>query len=126
MCSLNKKARKTLYYNLAFAEANRFGLGSYHTMLLAYMVRRKMTHFDESIEVIIPKAQKWMGKNYSKKKHHLHLSTGRSMENLEMALEESDSIPEKLRDGKIISNTVIFLVKEVLDEVEGKNSYKYY
>lgn len=90
----------------------------YQRLLLTNMVYRKIRHPEEKVDKIIELVtEKTVPEQYQKyrKETRMHVSVKREIEALEQYLHECDNIPEELLSGQVISNTVKYYVKKVME-----------
>ena len=109
---------KNLYENVAMYCAD-LDLPYYPKLLLVNMVYRKIRHPEEKMDVIMHKIMKTTIPTFfqeHKRKEFMHISVKREMEMLERELHECSNIPDKLLNGKVISNTVNYYAERFRDE----------
>lgn len=107
---------KMLLYNTAREEVEKLSLDKYHTHFLVEMVVRKIRHPEEKMDKIAAKAMKEMRKNYSKK-DIVEVSAGKSLDQLESALNDSNSVPSEWLSGQTVSHVVKKLAGIVIDSI---------
>lgn len=91
----------------------------YQRLLLTNMVYRKVRHPEEKVDKIIELVtEKTVPEQYLRyrKEKRMHLSVEREIESLEQYLHECENIPnEELLNGHVVSNTVKYYVKKVME-----------
>ncbi len=107
---------KKLIYNVALSEAEKLKLDKYHTCFLAEMVVRKLRHPEEKMDKIASKVMKEMKKNYPKK-DLVEVSASKCLDQLEVALNDSDAVPTEWLVGQTVSHVVKKLAQIVFDQV---------
>lgn len=107
-----------LYESVAMYCAD-LDLPYYPKLLLVNMVYRNIRHPEEKMDVIMNKIMKSTVPTFfqkHKRKEFMHISVKREMEMLERELHECSNIPDKLLNGKVISNTVNYYAERFRDE----------
>ena len=108
---------KKLIFNVALAKVEELKLDKYHTYFLAEMVVRKLRHPEEKMDKIASKVMKEMKKNYPKK-NLVEVSAAKCLNQLEVALNDSDAVPAEWLSGQTVSHVVKKLVQIVFDELD--------
>ncbi len=109
---------KKLIYDAAFAEAKKFKIDCYNTKFLANMVLRKIRHPEEKMDVI---ATKVMHKLSIQNRKIVAVSSKKSLEQLQEKLDESDYVPEELKNGLAVSNVVKKLATEIIENLDEES-----
>lgn len=108
-------------YQKVIEVTNELELSYYPKLLLVSMIYRRLEHpsekMDKILEVVtstvVPKEfEKTLGKTYMK------LSVNKELETLEDALHECTNLPEELFQGLIISESVKYYAKKVIDTMD--------
>lgn len=111
------KEEEELIYNIALAETMNLKLDNYHTIFLAQMVLRRIKHPTEKMDKISSKTMKKMPKIY-KKKEIVEVSAAKCLDQLEAALDKSDSVPQEWMTGQIVSHVVKKLAQIVISQLD--------
>lgn len=99
-------------------------ISHYHRYLLVCMISRKLQHplekTDKIMELITSKSTLSDYKKSRGCKEYIKVSASRELDQLEEALHECDNLPgkengEELRRGHIVSNTVKYYAKKMMD-----------
>lgn len=108
---------KKLYQKI-LEEVNTLNLSFYHTLLLTEMIHRKINHpLEGTDEIIRIVTEKEVPDKYKKKKgkYPITVSVKKELEGLESVLDQSDKIPEEAKRGWIVSGSVNYLTKKVME-----------
>lgn len=110
--------QKEIIYNIALEEVLKLKLDNYHTIFLANMVLRKVRHPEEKMDKIAAKTMKKMLFIYEKK-NLVEISSDKCLDNLEEALNRSNSVPQEWLVGQEVSNVVKHLALMVIDKADA-------
>lgn len=110
---------KKLMFNAALEEVEKLKLDKYHTYFLAEMVVRKLRHPEEKMDKIASKVMKEMKKNYPKK-NLVEVSASKCLDQLEVALNDSNEVPTEWLSGQTVSHVVKKLAQIVFDELDSE------
>ena len=102
-------------YNVTLNEVLKLNLDSYHTIFLTNMVLRKMKHPEDKVDVIAGKVMKDMP-DLCDKKNIVQISKRKCLENLEAAIEGSNTVPTEWLTGQTVSQVVKGLAKRVISK----------
>ena len=108
---------KILLYTTVTEEVEKLKLDMYHMHFLVEMVVRKIRHPEEKMDKIATKAMKEMRKNY--KKNVVEVSAAKCLDQLEAALNDSNSVPTEWLSGQTVSHVVKKLAQIVFDELDS-------
>ena len=108
---------KQLMFNVALAKVQELELDKYHTYFLAEMVVRKLRHPEEKMDKSASKVMKIMKHNYPKK-GLVEVSASKCLNQLEVALNNSDAVPEEWLSGQTVSHVVKKLAQFVFDKLD--------
>lgn len=111
---------KTLLYDAATEEVKKLKLDKYHTRFLVEMVVRKLRHPEEKMDKIATRAMKEMSKNYGKK-DLVVVSSSKCLDQLEIALDNSEAVPTEWLSGQTVSHVVKKIAGIVLETVDGES-----
>lgn len=105
---------KKLLFEITLEEVKNLELDKYHTRFLTEMVVRKIRHPEEKMDAIASKTMKVMKKNYGKK-NLVEVSSTKSLDQLEAALNDSEGVPTEWLSGKTVSRVVKKLAGKVIE-----------
>lgn len=108
---------KKLLFEVTLEEVRKLQLDKYHTRFLTEMVVRKLRHPEEKMDCIAKKTMKEMKKSYGKK-NLVEVSASKSLDQLEVALNNSDAVPNEWLSGQTVSHVVKKLVVKVIETVD--------
>ena len=111
--------RDALIYNVTVAEVMKLKIDKYHTSFLTQMVLRRIKHPEEKMDRIASKTMKMMPKIYTRKEV-VEVSSSKCLNQLEEALDKSDSVPQDWITGQMVSHVVKKLVQIVIAKVDGE------
>lgn len=111
---------KELLYNTAMEEAKKLQLDNYHTFFLAEMVVRKLRHPEEKMDKVAAKTMKTMKKNYGKK-DLVEVSSSKCLDQLEIALNDSNAVPPEWLSGQTVSHVVKKVAEIVFERLDGES-----
>ena len=109
---------KKLIYDAAFAEAKKFKMDSDNTKFLAHMVVRKIRHPEEKMDVIATIVMHILN---IQNRRILVISSEKSLMRLHEKLDESDYVPEELKNGLLVSNVVKKLATEIIENLDEES-----
>lgn len=111
---------KELIYNMALEEAEKLKMNGYQTRFLASMVLRKYRHRRENMIQLATKVMKVMPERYTEKKNLTAVSAKKSLDDLEIALNDSTTIDEDWLSGQTVSHVVKKMVMIIGEELGEK------
>ena len=105
---------KKLLFEITLEEVKSLKLDKYHTRFLTEMVLRKLRHPEEKMDEIATKTMKEMKKNYGKK-NLVEVSSAKSLDQLEAALNNSEKVPAEWLSGQTVSHVIKKLAGKVIE-----------
>ena len=107
------------FFETALEEVEKLKLDKYHTRFLTEMVVRKLKYPEEKMDVIASITMKEMKRSYGKI-NLIEISSKKSLNLLESALNDSKAVPTEWLSGQTVSHVVKKLVAKVIENADNE------
>ena len=107
---------RVLYERVKTMVCSQLAIASYLQILLSSMIYRKLQHPSEKTDEIVKFVTERMVPELYKRdkgKYCLKISVKKEIEALEEALHNETTLPDDLKNGKIVSNTVKYYTSKI-------------
>ena len=110
---------RVLYERVKTMVCSQLAIASYLQILLSSMIYRKLQHpsekTDEIVKYVTEKMVPELYKKY-KGRNCMKVSVKKEFESLEEALHDDENLPEDLKYGQIVSNTVKYYASKIVSQ----------